>query len=243
MILRDVYAEINLAAVRHNLKEIRRKINPDSKLCAVVKADAYGHGALEVSKVAVECGANFLAVATVDEGLELRRADFNLPILILSLIPPSAAEIVVENNLTATVADFELAEKISVAAKNFNVVAKIHLKIETGMGRIGIAPEKAVELAVKISRLPNIELEGIFSHFADADSKDRTFTNHQIKIFSEIAAQIQNSGVQIKIRHLAESAAILDISEAHFDMVRAGIITYGLYPSADVPKQFCSSPQ
>ena len=242
MILRDVYAEINLAAVRHNLKEIRRKINPASKLCVVVKADAYGHGAVEVSKVAVECGADFLAVATVEEGIELRRAGFNLPILILGLIPPSAAEIVVQNNLTATVADFDLAEKISDAAKNLNVVAKVHLKIETGMGRIGIAPEKSVELAEKISRLPNIELEGIFSHFADADSPDRIFTNHQIKIFSDVAKKIRAAGGGIKICHIAESAAILDIPEAHFDMVRSGIINYGLYPSSDFPKKILLKP-
>ena len=152
MILRDVYAEINLGAIRHNFTEIRRQINPASKLCAVVKANAYGHGAIEVSKVAVECGADFLAVATVEEGLELRRAGFELPILILSLIPTSAAGVVVENDLTATVADFDCAEKISVAAVKLNRLAKVHLKIETGMGRIGIAPDKAVALAEKISK-------------------------------------------------------------------------------------------
>ena len=242
MILRDVYAEINLDAIRHNLTEIRRHINPASKLCAVVKADAYGHGAVEVSKIAVECGADFLAVATVEEGLDLRRAGFELPILILSLIPSRAAEVVAENNLTATVADFELAEKISAAAVKLDKLAKVHLKIETGMGRIGIAPDNAVELAQKISDLPNVELEGLFSHFADADSADRTFTNQQIKIFSDVAEKIRAAGVAIKIRHLAESAAILDIPAAHFDMVRAGIITYGLYPSDDVRKTLALRP-
>ena len=234
MLLRDVHAEINLDAVRHNFNEIRRHIKPASKLCAVVKANAYGHGAIQVSKVAVECGADFLAVATVDEGLELRRAGFDVPILILGLVPSSAAGVVVENNLTATVADFELAEKISAAAVKLDKLAKVHLKLETGMGRIGIFPEDAVELAKKISALPNIELEGLFSHFADADSADRTFTRRQIKIFAETAEKIRSAGVEIKIRHLAESAAILDIPEAHFDMVRAGIISYGLYPSDDV---------
>ncbi|MBR0060075.1 MAG: alanine racemase [Selenomonadaceae bacterium] len=237
MILRDVRAEIDLAAVRHNLTEIRRHISPAAKLCVVVKANAYGHGAVEVAKVAVECRADFLAVATVAEGLELRRAGFDLPILILSLIPPSAAETVVENDLTATVADLDCAEKISVAAVKHNRLAKVHLKIETGMGRIGIAPEVAVDLAQKISALPNVELEGVFSHFADADSIDRTFTNQQIKIFSDVAEKIRAAGVAVKIFHLAESAAILDIPQAHFDMVRAGIITYGLYPSDDVPKR------
>ena len=234
MILRDVRAEIDLDAIRHNLKEIRRRINPASKLCVVVKANAYGHGAFEVSKVAVECGADFLAVATVDEGLELRQKNFTLPILILGLVPQSAAEILVEKNLTQAVADFELAEKISAAAVKLDKLAKIHLKIETGMGRIGAAPDEAVALAEKISRLPNVELEGMFSHFADADSLDRTFTNRQIKIFSDVAKKIRAAGVKIKIFHIAESAAVLDIPEAHFDMVRSGIINYGLYPSADV---------
>ncbi len=242
MILRDVRAEIDLAAVRHNLTEIRRHISPAAKLCVVVKANAYGHGAVEVAKVAVECGADFLAVATVAEGLELRRAGFELPILILSLIPTSAAEVVVENDLTATVADLDCAEKISSAAVKLNRLAKVHLKIETGMGRIGIAPAVAVLLAQKISVLPNVELEGVFSHFADADSADRTFTNQQIKIFSDVAEKIRAAGVAVKIFHLAESAAILDIPQAHFDMVRAGIITYGLYPSDDVKKTLALRP-
>ena len=236
MILRDVYAEIDLNAVRHNLTAIRRRINPASKLCAVVKANAYGHGAIEVSKVAAACRADFLAVATVEEGLELRRAGFDLPILILGLIPHDAAEVVVANDLTQTVADFDLAQKLSAAAARLNKVAKVHLKLETGMGRIGIAPDRAVELAAQISRLPNVELEGMFSHFADADNPDRSFTRRQIEIFKETAAKIRSAGVNIKICHLAESAAALDIPEAHFDMVRAGIITYGLYPAADFPK-------
>ena len=242
MILRDVYAEIDLAAVRHNLTEIRRRINPASKFCVVVKANAYGHGALEVSKVAVECGADFLAVATVEEGLELRRANFSLPILILGLIPHEAVEVVVANDLTQAVADFALAEKISDAARRLRKVAKVHLKIETGMGRIGAAPDEAVALAEKISRLPNVELEGMFSHFADADSSDRTFTNRQIEIFKATAEKIWAAGVAIKIFHIAESAAALDIPEAHFDMVRSGIINYGLYPSADVRRTIALKP-
>lgn len=236
MILRDVYAEIDLAAIRHNLTAIRRRINSASKLCAVVKANAYGHGAVEVSKVAVECGADFLAVATVDEGLELRRAGFKLPILILGLIPLDAAPAAVDNDLTQAVADFALAEKLSAAAVNLNKVAKIHIKVETGMGRIGVAPDNAAALAAQIARLPAVEVEGLFSHFADADNPDRTFTAAQIKIFSDVAEKIRRAGVALKICHIAESAAALEIPEAHFDMVRAGIINYGLYPSDDFPR-------
>lgn len=234
MIYRDTWAEINLSAIRHNLTEISRHIQPTAKLCAVVKANAYGHGAAEVSKVAVECGADFLAVATVEEGLQLRRAGFTLPILILGLIPYDAAEITVENKITAAVADFELAEKISAAAVKFDTRAKIHLKIETGMGRIGIFPEDAADLAEKISKLPNVEIEGIFSHFADADSSDKTFTLQQLEKFKNTCEKISQRGINIKIRHIAESAAILEIPAAHLDMVRAGIITYGLYPSDEV---------
>ena len=242
MIYRDVYAEINLRAIENNFTKIRRHIQPTAKFCAVVKANAYGHGAVEVSKIAVKCGADFLAVATVEEGLELRKENFQIPILVLGLIPHAAAKISVENNLTLTVADFELAEKISDAAVEKNILAKVHLKIETGMGRIGIFPDDAVLLAEKISKLPNVELEGIFSHFADADSLDKNFTIEQLKIFKEVCEKISARGINIKIRHIAESAAILEIPEAHLDMVRSGIISYGLYPSEDVKKNILLQP-
>ena len=183
MIYRDVYAEINLKAIEHNYIEMRRHIQPTAKFCAVVKANAYGHGAIEISKIAVKCGADFLAVATVDEALELRKNNFTLPILILGLIPKNSIEIALENNITLTVCDFDFAEKISEIAAAKNILAKVHLKIETGMGRIGIFPEYAIDCAEKISKLKNIELEGIFSHFADADSFDKTFTYNQLKIF------------------------------------------------------------
>ena len=236
MILRDCFAEIDLGAIRHNFTAIRRRINPAAKLCAVVKANAYGHGAVEVAKVAVDCHADFLAVATVEEGLELRRAGFDVPILILGLIPPAAAEIVVAADLTATVADYDSAQKISDAAAKLRKTAKIHLKLETGMGRIGVAVDDAVALAEKISALPNVALEGMFSHFADADNPDRTFTNHQIKIFADVAEKIRRADIGVKIFHIAESAAALDIPAAHFDMVRSGIINYGLYPAENFPR-------
>ncbi|MBQ7199287.1 MAG: alanine racemase [Selenomonadaceae bacterium] len=234
MINRDAYAKINLAALRHNFTEIRRHIQPTAKLCAVVKANAYGHGAVAVSKVAVECGADFLAVATVDEGLELRCAGFNQPILILGLIPTDAVKIAVENKITLTVSDFYLAEKISDAAAKIGTVAKVHLAIETGMGRIGIFPDAAVDVAAQIDSLPNVELEGLFTHFADADIKNKTFTLNQLEIFKSTAKKIRDCGVDVKIIHAAESAAILELPAAHLDMVRAGIISYGFYPSREV---------
>ena len=233
---RDAYAEINLSAIRHNFTEIRRHIQPTAKLCAVVKANAYGHGAVEVSKVAIECGADFLAVATVDESLELRRAGFSQPILILGLIPNDAVKIAVENKITLTVSNFDLAEKISDAAAKIGTVAKVHLAIETGMGLIGIFPDAAVDVAAQIDSLPNVELEGLFTHFADADIKDKTFTLNQLEIFKATAEKIRNIGVDVKICHVAESAAILELPQAHLDMVRTGIISYGFYPSNEVKR-------
>ena len=236
LVIRDVCAEINLGAIKNNLTKIRKHIQPTAKLCAVVKANAYGHGAVEVAKVAEEVGADFLAVATVEEGLQLRHADFKLPILVLGLIPETAIQISIRNELTLTVCDFDFAKKISDIAAKENILAKVHLKVETGMGRIGIFPDDAVEVAEKISKLPNVELEGIFTHFSDADSIDKTFTYKQLEIFKDTCEKISARGVKIKIRHIAESAAILEIPDAHLDMVRSGIITYGLYPSAEVQK-------
>ena len=231
---RDVWAEVNLSAITHNLTEIRRHVNKNSKLCAVVKANAYGHGAIPVAQCAINAGAEYLAVATIDEGLELRAAGFTQPILILGLIPQNAANEVVANDLTQTVSDFDLAKAICNAAVTQNKTAKVHLKIETGMGRIGAAVEEAANLATCISMMPNVELEGVFSHFAAADSKDKTFVKEQLAIFDKALDEINKLGIQIKIRHIAESAAILEIPEAHYDMVRAGIITYGFYPSDEV---------
>ena len=231
---RDVWAEVNLSAITQNLKKIRQHINKNSKLCAVVKANAYGHGAIQVAQCAINAGAEYLAVATVDEGLELRAAGFTQPIIILGLIPSTAANEVIANDLTQTVADFDLAKAICNAAVIQNKIAKVHLKIETGMGRIGASAERAAELATMITMMPNVELEGVFSHFAAADTKDKTFVKEQLAIFDGALNTIKNHGISIKIRHIAESAAILEIPETHYDMVRAGIITYGFYPSDEV---------
>ena len=240
LVIRDVCAEINLGAIKSNLTKIRKHIQPQSKLCVVVTANAYGHSAVEVAKVANEIGADFLAVATVEEGLQLSyagfREGFKQSILVLGLIPETAIDISVQMGLTLTVCDFDFAKKISDIAAKIDIVAKVHLKVETGMGRIGIFPDDAVEVAEKISKLPNVELEGIFSHFADADSIDKTFTMKQLEIFKNVCEKISSRGIEIKIRHIAESAAILEIPDAHLDMVRSGIITYGLYPSQDVKK-------
>lgn len=231
--MRDAWARIDLSAIRENFKIINDKIG-NTKLCAVVKADAYGHGSAQVARIALQMGAYYLAVATVDEGIELRKAGITAPILILGLSPKEAANEIVYYNLTQGAADFSLSKSISEAAAEQNKQAKLHLKVETGMGRIGVNAKDAPTLAKRIAELENIELEGVYSHFAAADEKDKSFVKTQLSIFLEVIREAENLGVNFKLRHIAESAAILEIPEAHLDMARAGIIEYGLFPSKEV---------
>ena len=231
---RYVWAEVDLGAIAHNFREIKRCIRGDAKLCAVVKANAYGHGAVPVAQKALEAGARYLAVATVPEALELRRAGITAPVLILGLVPPEAAGEIVEWDLTQAVCDLNLAREISREAQQQGQNCKLHLKVETGMGRIGVRPDEAVSLAEEIAALPHVELEGIFSHFAAADEKDKSFVKEQLSLFRRAIDGMEAKGIHIPLKHIAESAAILEIPEAHFDMVRAGIIEYGLWPSSEV---------
>lgn len=230
---RGAWAEVNLSAIKYNIRSIRQHVDPKVKLCVVVKANAYGHGAIEVSKCALKEGADVLAVATVDEALELRAAFLTAPILILGLIPAFAVDETVAHDITLTVADLSLAQKISDAAVRQNRTAKVHMKLETGMGRIGVSMADAADLAEAITQLPNVELEGLFSHFAAAGADD-AFTRRQLELFNQAIEMISARGINIPIKHIGAAAAILEMPEAHFDMLRSGIITYGLYPAGNI---------
>ncbi|SFW56621.1 alanine racemase [Selenomonas ruminantium] len=231
---RPVWAEVSLQALRHNYREIKKQLAAGVKLCAVVKANAYGHGAVAAARVAVEEGAEYLAVATLSEGIELRQAGFTTPILVLGLVMPEDAKDVVDYELTQVVCELSLAEALSCEAVRQQKKARIHLKVDTGMGRIGVRPEEIGDLAESIAKLPNLEIEGMFSHFAMADCQDKRYTQKQLAAFQEAVAAVEGRGVKLAIKHIAESAAILEIPEAHFDMVRAGVIQYGLWPSEEV---------
>lgn len=233
---RAVWAEINLGAIRHNYRVIRKALCGGAKLCAVVKANAYGHGALAVAKEAVAAGAAYLAVATLSEAAELRRAGIRTPLLVLGLIDPLEAAEAVALDVTQTVANLALARAVSAEALAQEKTAKLHLAIDTGMGRIGCTSEEAPALARNIAALPNIELEGAFSHFAMADVRDKAHARGQLALFLRATEAIEEAGVHLKLRHIAESAAILQMPEAHLDMVRAGIIQYGMYPSEEVAR-------
>lgn len=232
--IRSVWAEINLSALENNIKNIKSCIKNNAKWCAVVKADAYGHGAIPVARKAVEVGAAYLAVAVLSEAIALRQAGFTQPILILGASPLEAAEDLAAYGITQAVFTLEQAQAISAAAARQGKTAKVHLKIDTGMGRIGVRPEAAGNMAQAISALPGLELEGMFSHFAKADAEDKTYAQQQLAAFKCAIGEAEAAGIHIPIKHIANSAAILEMPEAHFDMVRAGIILYGLWPSDEV---------
>lgn len=239
---RPVWAEINLSAVAENVRQIKAEVRPGVKFCAVVKADAYGHGALAVAKTVLSAGADRLAVAIVSEAVALRQAGFTVPILILGYTPPHQAVQVVGNDLVQTIFDMDAAEALSSAAISCGKQAKVHLKIDTGMSRIGVQPNDAGEFAAAVAALPGIEIEGVFSHFATSDSEDKTFTWEQFDKFKKALELIDARGIKIPIRHIANSAATLELPETHLDMVRPGIILYGLWPSSEVKRQIILEP-
>ena len=231
---RAAWAEIDLRAVEHNIREIKKCIHGGAKLCAVVKADAYGHGAVAVAYRAVQLGADYLAVAVLSEALELRRAGITTPILILGATQPEDAGLVVDADVTQAVFSLEAAQALSAAAVRLGRTARVHLKVDTGMHRIGVRPEEAGPLAAAIAALPGLFLEGMFSHFALSDARDKSYAREQLARFKQAIAGVAAQGIEIPIKHLANSAAILEMPETHFDMVRAGVILYGLWPSDEV---------
>jgi alanine racemase len=232
------WAEIDLRAIRSNIAGIKRLISPHTRLMAVVKANAYGHGMVEVAQACLQEGASYLGVATPNEAVTLRKADINSQVLLLGYMPEEYAETMVENRIEVTVFNMDTAQALSQAASISDGEARLHLKIDTGMGRLGFKPDSAsLELIWEISRLPGIVLQGIFSHLATADHGDKSFARQQVEIFKRFIEQLEESGVSIPLKHIANSATIMDMPEAHFDMVRSGITTYGLYPSSQVDKE------
>ncbi|ABO34380.1 alanine racemase [Methanococcus maripaludis C5] len=238
MVSHPIWAEIDLSAIKNNIEEIRRITNPKSQVMAVVKANAYGHGAVEVSKVCLENGADRLAVARSTEALELRNAGITCPILVFGYCTEEEIEKMVENDITLTVYSFETASSIQKTAEKLGKHPKIHIKVDTGMSRLGFLPRKdAVETIQKIMELENIEVEGIYTHFADADNSDKTYTTLQFSRFTNFLHDLEENEIFIPIKHASNSAAIIDHPETHLNLVRPGIILYGLYPSELVHKE------
>lgn len=235
--LNRVYLKIDLDKICNNINAVINKVGRDTKVLAVVKGDAYGHGAIEVTKALSEIGTYGFAVATVGEALALRRAGITKPILILDFVFPNQFETIIRNDIMLTVFQYGIAKELNEAAGEMGTTAHIHIKIDTGMGRIGYIPdEKSIDEICRIAQLPNIEIDGIFTHFACADEKDKTSMNGQSEKFHSFVEKLESRGINIPIKHVCNSAAIIDKDGDYLDMVRSGIITYGLYPSEDVNK-------
>jgi alanine racemase len=244
-----VWAEVYLEAIAHNVRELRRITDPGADLMAVVKANAYGHGVIEVTRKALENGANSLGVARIEEGIELRKAGFNEPVLIFGYTPPQLAHKLITFDLTQTVWSYNTAQSLSDVAVSSNKQIKVHLKVDTGMGRLGLLPDcrrppetgqnligNAIRDVESISSLAGLTLEGVYTHFASADSSDKTYAGKQFKIFVDFLNEMRRAGMNPPLCHAANSAAIIDMPETHLHMVRAGIAIYGLYPSDEVNK-------
>lgn len=233
-----VYAGIDLDAVRINMESMHRNLKEGTKMAAVIKADAYGHGALEVSEAIEDLPYLWgYAVATVDEALTLTRAGRKKPILILGISFPDQYEDIVSNDIRPAVCEYETAKALSDIAVKKNKTCHIHIKIDTGMSRIGFqVTEENADIIAQIAALPNICIEGIFTHFAQADETDKTPAMNQLSLFRKMIAMVEKRGVQIQMHHCSNSAGIVEIKDANMDMVRAGITLYGLWPSDEVSK-------
>lgn len=225
-------AEINLKNLVHNLNNIRKRVSP-AKVMAVVKADAYGHGAIPITKQLAEEGVNYFAVAWFEEGMELRTAGITKDILVFGRLLPSEIPAAIDNNLTLTIANGKDIDLVNEIAKQKGKIAKVHINVDTGMGRIGLLYDEALPFILSSLNKKYLNIEGIYSHFATSDKKDKTYAYKQLSKFQSLLKQLNDRGVKIPIVHMANSGAVLDIPESYFDMVRVGISLYGHYPSTE----------
>lgn len=232
-----VYAKVDLDAIYQNILNVRKKIGNEVKLLGVIKADAYGHGAVEVGLHLQEIVDGF-AIAVVEEGIILRDNGIQKPLLILGFTAPYQYPELLKNDISQTIYDYDMAKELNHVAAAMHTVAKVHIKLDTGMTRIGIKDnEEGIALVKKIAELPCIQIEGLFTHFAKADMTGTEYTDMQFLRFMNFAKRLEEENISIPIKHVANSAAIMDYENTYLDQVRSGIITYGLYPSEEVNKE------
>ena len=235
-LLHPIWTEINLNNLINNINEINRKSN-NSEIIGVVKANAYGHGAVEVSKTLLSCNIKKLAVANIVEAIELRENNITAPIMLLGVSEDFAIEHLIDYDVEPTVSTLHFAQNLNEAAIKKNKIINIHIALDSGMGRIGFRnTSKDIDDIVSIFNLSNLKIDSIFSHFSTADSIDKSYSNNQIEIYNSIINKLKENGVTISKKNLSNSAAIIDIPESHYDYVRPGIIQYGYYPSNEVNK-------
>ena len=239
-VLKRTWAEISLDALEHNYQTIRKQLKESTKLCCVIKADAYGHGAVRVAALYEAAGADYFGVSNLEEALQLRLGGIGTPILIMGYTPAKNADVLAKYKIAQCIYSAEYASALSDYAVRYGVTVCVHIKIDTGMSRLGFdfqtdSDESAREVR-KTCSLPNLDFEGVFTHFAVSDEGEdgREFTLSQYERFAYFLAELERDGITFRIRHCANSAAVLEYPETHMDMVRAGLILYGLYPSGKV---------
>lgn len=231
-----VKAEINLDAIHENVANAKALTKPGTKLMAIIKADAYGHGAVMVAHT-LEDVADAYGVAILEEGIELRQSGINKPILILGYTPAPLYPAMIKYDIATAVFEYDMAEKMSEAAEKIGKKAKVHIKLDTGMSRIGFKQDdESLEVIKKIAELPGIEIEGCFTHFATMDEKDKTKAMKQFERYMDFVERIEDVGIKIPVKHVSNSAGIIEKQEVNLDMVRDGICVYGMYPSDEVDK-------
>jgi alanine racemase len=228
------WIEVDIDAIKHNTKQVLSLLKEGTKLMAVVKADGYGHGAIEVAEASLRAGAEYIGVSTLEEGIELRRSGIDAPILIFNPGIGEEADLLIKYDLTVTLAGAKTAEALSHRAYKRGEEIKAHIKIETGFGRAGVFPEEAVKFMQKIEDLGNFDVEGVYTQFATADEKDKRHSYEQLGKFKDAVNALDAAGYKLELKHVANSAAALDMPESHMDMVRVGNLIYGQYPSSDV---------
>ena len=233
-----ITVEVDLSAFKHNIQELRKTLKPGCKFIAVVKANAYGHGIVKMAESALEFGADSLAVARAGEAIQLRKNDINSPILVFGYTTDDEIEAMIANNITFTIFDYAMAKKISECAEKQNRFAILHIKIDTGMSRLGFVSNiETLETIKVIKQLPNVFLEGVYTHLADADNYDKQYTLNQLAQFKKFLKLLEGNNIDIPVKHAANSAGTIDHPDAQFDAVRPGIALYGLYPSEYVNKE------
>ncbi|MFQ5752669.1 MAG: alanine racemase [bacterium] len=238
---RPTFAEIDLRAIAYNIKEIQKKVAP-AQVMAVVKADAYGHGLNAVAEAAIANEVKYLGVALLEEGIKLRKYKFNIPILVFGGFFENQIDDFLHYDLELTLFDLSRARVLAKNAQAFGKSAKVHVKVDTGMGRIGVHWQNAVEFVQQVAEFTYIEIEGIYTHFASSDEKDKTYAKTQLRRFQEVFAQLEQRKINIPIKHAANSAAVLDLPESYLSMVRIGVSMYGYYPSLETTESVSLKP-
>ena len=226
---------IDLQALRHNFRQLRQHCGPGVKIMAVIKADAYGHGLVPSARALAAEGADYFGVAYLSEGIRLRQAGIDAPILLLMGIIPEEAGAAVAANLEVALFRRDIAACLAAQAREQNKKARVHVKIDTGMGRLGLLPGEVMAFLEYLASLPELELSGLISHFASSDWPDQSYTHKQLREFEDLLHQARARGWTAPASHIANSGAILDVHRSHLDMVRAGILLYGSPPSAETP--------